>query len=180
MIRTLSKSAQILTMGAQTDPKLGSFGFIKYITELNLNLNPIWPNWTHYSTHINSTQILGQKLGSTPPKNRFGCTSFKSTSFCLLQEKADGMHVALRMCPYFWSFPWSWSPSMNSLAGHTLGDGTLIQYTPNLKQDCSTSLTLLQGIWLARGVGLPAVKKAIIFGEHLIPCSTFFFIFSKL
>jgi hypothetical protein len=38
------------------------------------------------------------------------------------------------------------SPLRTPLRGHGLGGETLIQYTLDLKQDCSTSLTLPQAI----------------------------------
>ena len=37
-------------------------------------------------------------------------------------------------------------PLRTPLQGHGLGGETLIQYTPDLKQDCSTSLTQPQAI----------------------------------
>jgi hypothetical protein len=47
--------------------KLGSFGFIKYIIELNPNLNPIWgqPDPIGPVFRPDSTWILGPKSGST-------------------------------------------------------------------------------------------------------------------
>ena len=101
-----------LDPGGPTRPKigskLGSFGFIKYITGLNPNLNPIWgkpdPNgpvfWPVFlpwgPTRPDSTQILGPKLGSTQ-KNGSGLAAllqslqifFKIYMFCSTHPSAD-------------------------------------------------------------------------------------------
>ena len=50
--------------------------------------------------------------------------------------------------------PMSWPPHpWTPLRGNTLGGRTLIQYTLELKQHCSTWLTLSQAIWFARSIG---------------------------
>ena len=72
-VPTRPNKTQILTLGAQQNPKLGSFGFIKYIIGLNPNLNPIWGQLDPIGPlfdpegqpDLDSIRILGPKLGST-------------------------------------------------------------------------------------------------------------------
>jgi hypothetical protein len=61
------------------------------------------------------------------------------------------MPVAWQTCRYLRSSPFCRDPP--TYFRHTLWGSTLIHYTLDLKQDCSTSLTLPQAFWLARSVG---------------------------
>ena len=72
-----TRLSRIWTLGAQPDPKLGSFRFIKYIIGLNPNLNPIQldPFLTLRTKPIQLNPNLVSKIGfNTKKRVGFGLT----------------------------------------------------------------------------------------------------------
>ena len=85
-----------LDPGAQPDPKLGSFGIIKYIIVLNPNLNPIWGQ-----PEPNRTYVF--PWGGQPDPSEPEFWVIKSISYEI--HKSHEVHKARNLLPQSFPYP---------------------------------------------------------------------------